>query len=367
VDPAGGGQDGTSDRGTGWRRLYDLSGNIALRRLVKAAIPVKLQVCVWKAFSRLTFSRLADNLPLADILPEDVVVVADASWSYDVWHCVEQAAGQGARVATIVYDLIPLNYPQFCAPVHRLIFEEWFRQALDHSDALLCISEATRAEVEQYCNSKGLRCPPTASFRLGGDLPPAPSEGASIRDSIRGLAASGIFFMTVGSIETRKNHDFMLDVFDQCWRTGAQAHFVIVGRPADGTQATIARIRNHALLGSRLFLLTDCSDAELDFLYRRARAVVLATLAEGFGLPLVEARRRGCEVLASRIPVFEEIADEGVQLFEPGSASALAALVLRASATPEPPRAAAMPEFSWRASARQFLDGIARTTGARNP
>lgn len=342
--------------------LYRLSGRIWVRHLIKAAVPVTLQVWAWRRFGRFAYSGLAKDLPPADIRAGDVVIAGDAGWGYDVWACVEQARRRGARIVTIVYDVIPLTDPQYCSAAHRLLFETWLPDALRFSDAIVCISEATRAELVRYCDANHLACPPTASFRLGGELPPAAS--AQPRESVRALADAAPFFLTVGSIEPRKNHELLLDVFEACWKKGLAAPLVIVGRPVDGMQATLARIRSHPELGRRLHLLSDCGDAELDFLYQRARAVILATLAEGFGLPLVEARQRGCEVLASRIPAFEELADSGVRLFAPGSADELAALVSETAATAT--RAAPMPAFTWRDSALQFIGAIARTAGSRS-
>jgi glycosyltransferase involved in cell wall biosynthesis len=351
----------------GGSALYRLSSQPWTRRLVKRVSPTRLQVGAWRLFSRSALSRYTDALPRADIRAGDIVIAGDAGWNYDLWSCVERASGAGARIVSIVYDLIPVNHPAYCAPAHRLLFADWLRGALRWSDALLCISEATRAELARYCAVNGLRCPPSAAFRLGGD--PALARGAPgeepLRASLRATIGRGNAFLTVGSLEPRKNHALMLEAFEALWRGGADASLVIVGRPVDGMQALLARIQGHAELGRRLHLLTDCGDAELAALYRGARGVVLASLAEGFGLPLTEARERGCEVIASRIAAFEELADAGVRLFTPGSAGELAALVAQVAATKA--SAAAMPAFSWRDSARQFLDGIARTCGARSP
>jgi alpha-1,2-rhamnosyltransferase len=369
---------GVAKRDGLWQFLYRVSGSNTLRRLVKGMLPVALQVAAWRLFSRVAFSRLTGALPRAEISAGDIVIVGDAGWTYDVWSCVDRAAQQGARIATIVYDLIPLSQPQFCAPVYRRQFVAWLQEALRRSDAILCISEASRVELESYCREKSLACPPTASFRLGGDLPPASAAAAPARDSIRKLAGGPDFFLAVGSIEPRKNHALLLDVFEQLWRQGTNAILVVVGRPTAGSQATVARFRRHAQLGRSLFFYDDASDAELELLYRGARAVILATLAEGFGLPLVEARQRGCEVIASRLPAFEEIADEGVRLFTPGAGAELAALVEQAVAEARPVPASFMPDFSWRDSAQQFIARLGRalqdpavstpsTSAARNP
>ncbi|MES1264807.1 MAG: glycosyltransferase family 1 protein, partial [Variovorax sp.] len=288
-----------------------LSGRPWLRHLVKTIAPAPLQLWAWRHFSRITYSNLSAALPPADFGAGDILVAGDAGWGYDVWACARAAQRRGARVVTILYDLIPLNHPEYCSEAHQLLFRQWLPGALATSDAILCISEASRAELARHCEANQLRCAPSAAFRLGGDLPPAAAHApASSR-----MPAGAPYFLSVGSIEPRKDHALLLDAFERAWSGGLDARLAIVGRPVDGAQATVARIRAHAELGKRLFLFTDADDAELDTLYRGARAVVLASRAEGFGLPLVEARQRGCAVMATRLPAFEERADEGVRLF----------------------------------------------------
>ena len=68
-----------------------------------------------------------------------------------------------------------------------------------------------------------------------------------------------------------------------------------------------AELHEHVEQGKRLFWFEDASDAELDFLYSRAKGLVLASFAEGFGLPIVEGFAAGVPVLASDIPVFREV------------------------------------------------------------
>ena len=81
------------------------------------------------------------------------------------------------------------------------------------------------------------------------------------------------------------------------------------------------------------------------------------SLAEGFGLPLLEARARGCPVIASDLAAFCELADHGVWLYPRHSATALAAL-LREHAQADHGRPPALrPAFTWRDSAWQLLRG----------
>lgn len=102
----------------------------------------------------------------------------------------------------------------------------------------------------------------------------------------------------------------------------------------------------------------DASDQELDHVYAHARALLFPSLAEGFGLPLVEARTRGCLVIASDLPVFRELADDGVSLCAGNSVDNMESLVAsHAGASPQI-LVAPMPAFTWEDSAQQCLQVI---------
>jgi glycosyltransferase involved in cell wall biosynthesis len=122
--------------------------------------------------------------------------------------------------------------------------------------------------------------------------------------------------MMVGSIEPRKNHRFVLDAFDRFWQRGGEGSLLIIGRYGWKTDDVIERIAKHRQLGHQLHILRDASDSELDYAYRNASALVIASEIEGFGLPVVEAFQRGLPVLCSDIPVFREIADGRATFFD---------------------------------------------------
>ena len=101
-----------------------------------------------------------------------------------------------------------------------------------------------------------------------------------------------------------------------------------------------------------------CDDA-LRRIYAEAVAFIFPSLAEGFGLPLVEAMAAGCRVIASDIPAFREIADKSVLLFDPYSVDDLATAMRWCLENPQEPAIASAAKdharsFSWDKTAAVF-------------
>ena len=109
-------------------------------------------------------------------------------------------------------------------------------------------------------------------------------------------------------------------------------------------------------LGPSLHHLQNLSRSQLASWYRGAAAVVLTSEAEGFGLPLIEALACGAPVIASALPVFEEVAGAALLTAPVGDAAAFAArihAVLQGNAAPTlPQRLAAAEPYSWQRHAR---------------
>lgn len=289
-----------------------------LRNLVRKSLPLGIQAWLWRVISAATYGGLTKSYPLANPVGGDIVLLCDASWNYAVGECAKQAKAQGARIVTLIYDLIPHTHPQYCAPLFSLVFRRWLDEAIEFSDAIVCISETTKQSIIKYCSQNKITHPPIRAFHLGSNFSNTTPMPQSIRRPILDVIPgkqNPPTFLSVGSIEPRKKYDFILDAFDIIWKAGSQIRWILAGRPAHESEKFIERIKRHPLNGNLLFYFADASDSEIDFFYRHADALIFASAAEGFGLPLVEARERGCRVMASDIPVFREIGDEGVTYF----------------------------------------------------
>lgn len=114
------------------------------------------------------------------------------------------------------------------------------------------------------------------------------------------------YFLCVGNLKPHKNvRRLMLEFLETI--SAHDCDLVVVGQ-VDGLRTKVEEeVIGLARASGRVRILGKISDAELRQLYQGAKAVVLPSRYEGFGLPLVEAMRLGCPVLASRIPAFVEI------------------------------------------------------------
>ncbi len=113
------------------------------------------------------------------------------------------------------------------------------------------------------------------------------------------------------------------------------------------------RMESHAEFNRRLVWLDKASDADLNLLYQNAHALVIASVAEGFGLPIVEAARYGTPVIATDIPVFREAAGDGATYFPVLNSNALAGRMKESLI--ERPLPPAITPMSWRDSATQLF------------
>ncbi|MES3002269.1 MAG: glycosyltransferase family 1 protein [Pseudomonadota bacterium] len=339
------------------------SASQGVGRRIAAALPAGLLHRIWSGVSTRMFDAMSRREPRVAFRPGDWLVLADQSWNYAAWRAVARARREGAFTVLVVYDLIPLRHPEYCPPLFTRAFGAWLRAMLACCDAVVCISGATRDDLRRWCAEQRLTSPPMGHFRLGSDLPATPHAG-TVRPEVEAFTrGASPFFAAVGSIEPRKNHRQLLDVFERLWEAGSDARLAVAGRPHPSCAAIAAQLQRPGR-GDRLLTLFDASDAEIALLYERSRALVFPTLAEGFGLPLVEARTRGAPVIASDLPALAELADGGVDLFPPGDDEALARLVCSHAEESRRPSVGAMALFSWADSAAQL---IARASRLRDP
>ncbi|WP_457797048.1 glycosyltransferase family 4 protein [Methylocystis sp. S23] len=293
----------------------------------------------------------------------DVFLMLDASWNHteEYLPILDAVKAKGGRNIVCLYDILPLIHPAAFPPALRQRFEEWLSHIVLRSDGVIADSRAAAESLRDYLAANGRTKPgmPLGWWRLGADFSGAAAGEASER--AQGVVAGGKpYFLGVGTVEPRKGYPVALDALEKLWDAGVDATYVVVGGKGWGMRQFERRLKHHPEFNKRLFWFDHASDADLALLYRNARALVLASVAEGFGLPIVEAAHYGVPVIATDIAVFREVAGDSARYFQLLDSDSLVERMKEALG--EKPAAPVVAPTSWRESAAQLL-GMARDGG----
>jgi len=208
------------------------------------------------------------------------------------------------RAVFFLHDLLPLDHPEFWWPGHEALFEARIATILGRADALIVASEAVRERALRELDSRGLKRVPIHAAAL-----PSPLGGGRRAQDIDPALAEIPYCLMIGTIEPRKNHRLILEVWRRLAESGrTPPKLVLVGGRGWGDPSAVdLALRSPAVRGTVLEA-SGLGDGALRRLIVNARAVLAPSFAEGFGLPIVEALTLGTPIIASDIPVFREVA-----------------------------------------------------------
>jgi glycosyltransferase involved in cell wall biosynthesis len=244
------------------------------------------------------------------------------------------------RQVQVVHDLFVLTHPEWFSRKYVMTHAALLRAQLKRAVAVVAVSQPVADEVRSMFFGP-IVVAPNAPSEVFFDATSLNSDALSSR----GLRADG-YLIAVGSMDPRKNLVVLAEAYASL---SAQERMrfplvIVGGGAAIYRESTIEWPLETVRAGY-------ISDIELRDLYAGARAVIFPSLAEGFGLPLVEAAAAGTRALAvSDIPVFRWVCGDGATYFDPGSVSDVAS-ALRRVATDPVPVSIDLTRFNWDSSA----------------
>jgi glycosyltransferase involved in cell wall biosynthesis len=205
------------------------------------------------------------------------------------------------RAVHLIHDLIPIETPEFCRPGEADRHVQRMTNALVSASGIIGNSEATLTALRDFAAQHGLPNPPMVAAWLAGDVLPA---------DVVPTPADHPYFVVVGTIEGRKNHLLLLQVWKRLVeRLGdAAPRLVLVGQRGWEAEGAFALLDRSLALHGTVIERGRCDDRELAGLLKGARALLMPSFAEGFGMPVIEALQLGAPVIASDLAVFREIA-----------------------------------------------------------
>jgi glycosyltransferase involved in cell wall biosynthesis len=285
---------------------------------------------------------------------------------HDAFHVVDHSYAQlvhtlpARRTGVYCHDLD--TFRSVLEP-HREPRPAWFRlmartilRGLERAAIVFHGTQAVRAEILAH----GVVAPQRLVWAPPGVSPeyrPEPSPGDASEALLIPLRGRP-FLLHVGSSIPRKRLEVLFDVFAALRARHPDLWLVQQGgalTPAQREQ--VARLG----IGDALLQPPKLDRPTLAGLYRRARAVLVPSEAEGFGLPVIEALACGAPVVASDIPVLREVGGAACAWCPVGQVDAWVETLdaLLSGRQPAPPQAARLERasrYTWQAHARTVLD-----------
>lgn len=211
----------------------------------------------------------------------------------------------------MIHDLLPLDYPEYFEPGEAQKFRTRIATALRYGRAFLVSTEAVRRRLQQEMAARGLEPRPIWAQRFPSPLADFATPAAPRR-------TRHPYFVVIGTIEPRKNHLLLLNIWRAlARRTATPPRLVIVGARGWENEQVIDMLDRCETLAPHVTEVSQLGSSALAELIAGARAVLAPTYEEGYGLPVVEALAIGTPVIASDTPALRESSQGRACLLSP--------------------------------------------------
>ena len=233
----------------------------------------------------------------------------------------------GTKIFFTVHDLVAFLFKGSGNIKARLTEKLFIKRALKRAEKITVISENTKKDLMDLLKVPEEKIVTTLCAADDHYFPIPESE-----ENIKALRAfrlkTGLpekFFLSVGTIEPRKNYETLLKAFALINKSHPDTHLVIVGKEGWGdSKQAVEEIITSNYLQKYVHILGYLTNKTINKLYNLSQALVFPSYYEGFGLPPLEAMQAGCPVIASNTSSIPEVVGEAAILCDPENPSSFA-------------------------------------------
>lgn len=276
-----------------------------------------------------------------------------------LFHAMEHLLMPLRRVPTVltVHDLIFKLFPEHHKKLNYLFLNQAMPLFVKHADAVIAISEATKRDLITHYKTPPEKITVVYEAAAPDFRPPAPEQIIAVRARYQ---LPEKFLLVVGTIEPRKNYSRLLHAFMRLREKHKDLKLAVVGSKGwlvEEFFQTIETLR----AGEHIIFPGYISDADLPAVYGAATLLIMPSVYEGFGLPVLEGMACGTPVLCSNAASLPELGGECALYFDPYDIEAMTATLqkvlddddLRRQMRENGIRQAAT--FSWQRAAQETL------------
>ena len=253
----------------------------------------------------------------------DHIVMIGTNWNTSaVENLARQHSKRGGQVSQVIYDLIPLRYPQYCTDRVPKKFKVFLNRSRSFASQYICISEATKSDLLDYL-SKFKREVPVKAWPLAHEFegyrrnekhiqPPEPELLKKIQIP---------FVLCVGTIEVRKNGIALLKVWQRLLKElgDRTPQLVFAGKYGWKIEPFKDLLQSDPALQQAVTIVPRATDADLAVLYQKCLFFVYPSLVEGWGLPVGEAAWFGKYSVVSSSSSQPEVCGDLVDYVDPNN------------------------------------------------
>lgn len=244
--------------------------------------------------------------------PAGAVYVNATQFLFDrPWYVRWLAARPDVKPVAFVHDLLPVDHPEFFRAREAKLHPRRHRNICRLAAGVIVASQSVARRFARYAHENGRKDLPICVARL--PVAPVFAQPVEPPEELAGVD----YFIACGTIEPRKNHLLLLDLWRELAASAPPPKLVIAGKRGWLNETVVDLLQRSPVLHGHVIEASGLSTPALRRLMAGARALLMPSFGEGFGLPVAEALAAGLPVIASDLDVFREVAGAAPDYLHP--------------------------------------------------